>query len=109
MFDTPAVYHIQIEGKLDPAWSSRLEGMTICVAQNEHGRQVTTLSGELIDQAALSGVRRSVARSVVRRKGARPLDPPGLAVVVVDHLAGHQSDDAVPFRPPPAQGESTWH
>ncbi len=31
------------------------------------------------------------------RNGAGPLDPPGRAVVVVDHLAGRQGDDAVPF------------
>jgi hypothetical protein len=56
IFDEPATYQIQIEGKLDAAWSVRLEGMEIRTCRTEDGQFVTTLEGRLIDQAALSGV-----------------------------------------------------
>lgn len=55
-FDYPAVYQIQIQGGLDAAWSGRLEGMTIIVSPIGESMVVTTLVGELPDQAALAGV-----------------------------------------------------
>lgn len=55
-FDQPAIYQISIEGKIDPIWSERLGGMTIGHATVEASRPVTTLEGELTDQAALAGV-----------------------------------------------------
>lgn len=55
-FDAPAVYQIRIEGFLEAAWSDRVEGMVIYVEQAEDGRPITTLRGELADQAALSGI-----------------------------------------------------
>jgi hypothetical protein len=54
--DRPLVYHIRIQGVLDPSWSDRLEGLQIEV-QCCAGRPPTTLlSGCLRDQAALNGV-----------------------------------------------------
>jgi len=55
-FDCPATYQISVQGRIDLAWSDRLEGMTISQAKVEVGPQVTTLEGSLSDQAALAGV-----------------------------------------------------
>jgi hypothetical protein len=55
-FDSPAIYQISVLGKIDPTWSDRLEGMAICLVTVDAGSQITTLIGELTDQAALAGV-----------------------------------------------------
>ena len=55
-YDCPATYQISVQGRIDPTWSDRLEGMTICQAAVESNPPVTTLEGELSDQAALAGV-----------------------------------------------------
>ncbi len=55
-FDRPAAYQIRVQGRIDPDWSDRLAGMTICLTAEEASPPVTTLQGELGDQAALAGV-----------------------------------------------------
>jgi len=51
----PITYQITVGGRLEPDWSDCLGGLTITT--KEHGAQtITTLYGELIDQAALMGV-----------------------------------------------------
>jgi hypothetical protein len=55
-FDAPAVYQIRVQGRLKESWSECLEGMTISVIALEARPLVTTLEGELSDQAALAGV-----------------------------------------------------
>lgn len=55
-FDSPAEYQINVQGRIDPAWSDRLEGMAIRQTAGDAGPPVTTLQGELQDQAALAGV-----------------------------------------------------
>ena len=55
-FDCSAIYQITVQGRIDPNWSDRLEGMTICLATAETGSSLTTLEGQLSDQAALAGV-----------------------------------------------------
>jgi hypothetical protein len=55
-FDSPAEYQISVQGRIDPTWSDRLEGMTIRQTAVDAGPPVTTLQGELKDQAALAGV-----------------------------------------------------
>ena len=52
----PAEYHIVIEGKLDREWSDYLQGMTIETEGSRGQPSVTTLAGQLVDQAALLGV-----------------------------------------------------
>lgn len=52
----PAEYRIRLHGHLDPDESSRLCGLSISVGRSERGCPVTTLQGELADQAALAGV-----------------------------------------------------
>ena len=55
-FDRPATYQIRVQGMIDPDWSDRLAGMTIGLIREEACSPVTTLKGELSDQAALAGV-----------------------------------------------------
>ncbi len=55
-FDGPAVYRIRIRGQLSASWSGRLGGMTITVFSADTGSRVTSLVGELSDQADLAGV-----------------------------------------------------
>ena len=57
-FEQPAVYSIRILGFLDKSWSDRLGGLEIvcCKTNDCDETPVTTLKGQLIDQAALLGV-----------------------------------------------------
>ncbi len=59
-FDQPAIYQISVQGRIDPTLSDRLGGMTIFQALVEASPPVTTLEGELRDQAALAGVLNSL-------------------------------------------------
>jgi hypothetical protein len=54
--DTPATYRIRVKGYLDSTWSDRLGGLAITSTSQDDGSTVTTLHGELLDQAALAGV-----------------------------------------------------
>ena len=55
-FDQPANYQINVLGRIDPTMSDLLGGLTISQPTVEADCPVTTLSGELGDQAALAGV-----------------------------------------------------
>jgi len=55
-FIKPAIYRINIFGKLDKNWSDYCGGMTIENASDSHHRTRTILTGRLADQAALIGV-----------------------------------------------------
>jgi hypothetical protein len=46
------VYHIRLEGHLDPCWSEWLDGMAMTLLGNGE----TLLSGPLADQTALHGL-----------------------------------------------------
>ena len=52
----PRHYQVTVEGKIDPSWSDWLGRMQLDSHTPTDGRQVTTLSGVLIDQAALRGL-----------------------------------------------------
>ncbi len=54
--DIPAVYRIDVVGKLDTACIPRLGGMTITVTGGKGQETWTSLEGELKDQGALAGV-----------------------------------------------------
>ena len=59
MFPTmgsPATYHIQVIGQLEENWSNRLGGITIISTCSDESQVITSLYGNLIDQAALFGV-----------------------------------------------------
>jgi hypothetical protein len=55
-FDRPATYQISVQGRIDPDWSDRLGSMAVHLPEDESRLPVTTLKGELSDQAALAGV-----------------------------------------------------
>jgi hypothetical protein len=55
-FDQPSTYQISVQGRIDPTMSDLLGGMTISPDTMEAGHTVTTLCGELCDQASLAGV-----------------------------------------------------
>jgi len=57
---TPATYRIEVDGHLDESWSNRLAGMRITSRQRADQTTVTTLIGQLRDQAELSGVLNSL-------------------------------------------------
>ena len=52
----PATYHIQVIGQVDEIWSDRLGGLTITSTRSDDHQEITSLHGNLIDQAALFGV-----------------------------------------------------
>ncbi len=52
----PAVYRIHVGSRLDSDWSDRVGGMTITTTEQRDEAPVTTLTGRLLDQAALLGV-----------------------------------------------------
>lgn len=49
----PARYRIQVQGRLDDAWTDHFAGMTL---STEEESAVTTLEGTAPDQAALFGI-----------------------------------------------------
>jgi len=57
-FEFPLVYSIRVLGRLEKSWSKRLSGLTILSynATLTNGIEMTKLTGELVDQAALVGV-----------------------------------------------------
>jgi hypothetical protein len=55
-FEGPATYRIRIKGLLDDHWADRLGGMTISTNRVGDRETVTTLCGQVLDQAALFGV-----------------------------------------------------
>jgi hypothetical protein len=59
-FDRPATYQISVQGRIDPKWAGFLDGMLILPTSVETSPPVTTLEGELCDQAALIGVLNSL-------------------------------------------------
>ena len=56
LFDLPGHYRIRVQGQLSASWSSRLGDLVIIVKQATSQPPVTTLTGEVRDQAALLGV-----------------------------------------------------
>jgi len=54
--DKPATYCIRVVGYLDENWSVRLGGLKINPSTQEGKAAITSLSGPIIDQAALFGV-----------------------------------------------------
>ncbi|HVO41888.1 MAG TPA: hypothetical protein VMT34_04660 [Aggregatilineales bacterium] len=49
-------YQIKVQGQLDARWSNGFGGMTMTVAESDYGEPVTTLTGPVVDQAALRGI-----------------------------------------------------
>ncbi len=55
-FIEPGTYKICVQGVLTERWQSYVHGMVITVEQEGNNEPVTTLTGELVDQAAVLGV-----------------------------------------------------
>jgi hypothetical protein len=55
-FDHPTAYRIRVQGRVASDQADYLGGMTIGNEVNEIGTPVTTLVGEVSDQAALMGM-----------------------------------------------------
>jgi hypothetical protein len=53
--DQPETYRIEIEGRLDEDWSDWFDGLIISTEDKE-GIPTTTLTGAVVDQAALHGI-----------------------------------------------------
>ncbi len=54
--DQPAVYKIQVQGRLKESWTRWFDGMEIIVNSEPGVVTITTLTGEVADQSALHGV-----------------------------------------------------
>jgi hypothetical protein len=57
--NTPAaapMFRITVQGQLDETWGEWLNGLAIERTADEHGAIVTTLTGAIVDQAALRGL-----------------------------------------------------
>ena len=54
--DRPGIYEIQVPGRLDESWSEWFEGMEITVASGDDVPTITTLTGTVVDEAALQGL-----------------------------------------------------
>jgi len=54
--DQPDIYRIKIQGKLSEGTIRRFDEMAISVAHNAAGIPITTLTGQISDQAALHGI-----------------------------------------------------
>ena len=55
-FSEQAWYEIRVKGHLGERWSQSLGGLTITTGFDGDGIAITTLSGQVVDQAALHGV-----------------------------------------------------
>ena len=49
-------FRITVQGRLDEVWSDWLSGLTIETTTDDRGAIVTTLTGDIVDQAALRGL-----------------------------------------------------
>jgi hypothetical protein len=54
--DQPAAYQIKVGGRLDESWSEWFNGMAIKFESGSDGASITTLTGPVLDQAALRGI-----------------------------------------------------
>ena len=55
LFYRPGIYCIRVQGVVSDNWSDYLQGLDIEIDRTEDSQAVTTLTGELVDQAALLG------------------------------------------------------
>jgi hypothetical protein len=53
--DEPAIYQLQVQGIISQHWLGYFDEMEISV-EGENGTAVTTLVGQIVDQAALQGM-----------------------------------------------------
>ena len=80
----PKTYQIKAQGQLDESWSDWFDQMTVTVECNADGLPVTTLTGTVIDQAALHGILRRI----------NDLNLPLLSVEQIDVSEDENQEDA---------------
>jgi hypothetical protein len=54
--DEPGIYEIKVPGRLEEGWSDWFEGLTITVESSTDCPTITTLTGIVVDEAALQGL-----------------------------------------------------
>jgi hypothetical protein len=54
--DQPAAYHILVQGHVGEDWSDWFDGLALSVNKQAGGPSITTLTGTVVDQAALHGL-----------------------------------------------------
>jgi hypothetical protein len=82
-FEKPGKYRIEVDGSLDEHWSDRWAGMRITTVASEGDTPVTSLVGNLRDQAQLSGVLNSLYEL-------------HLPIRLVEHLPADNGSEASP-------------
>jgi len=73
----PAMYRIEVEGRLREDWSAPIEGLAVTVSSGSNGPGVTTLTGTLADQAALHGLLAYIRDLGVPLLSVECIDRPG--------------------------------
>jgi len=58
MLRYPKTYQIKVQGQLDESWSDWFDNMTITVTLVDQDQPITTLTGIVVDQAALQSILR---------------------------------------------------
>ena len=53
---TKRKYRITVQGRLDPGWSKWLNGLTVAIDESPGDPTITTITGEITDQAQLRGI-----------------------------------------------------
>jgi hypothetical protein len=53
---TPALYRIEVQGRLDESWADMLSNVTVRLRHRTAEPTVTILTGSVADQAALAGI-----------------------------------------------------
>lgn len=58
MPDQSKIYQIKVQGQLDESWSDWFDNMAITVSWLDQDHPITTLTGTIVDQAALQSILR---------------------------------------------------
>jgi hypothetical protein len=72
---TSRYYQITIEGKIDASWSDWLGGMHLVSRKEDDGMLITTLSGIMLDQAALRGLLNRIWDLKLVLRSVQEVDP----------------------------------
>ena len=52
----PSVYEVRVQGRIDSQWTKWFDDMTLCTDEIDETLVFTTISGAVVDQAALLGL-----------------------------------------------------
>ena len=73
--DRPGTYEIRVPGRLDESWAQSFEGMTITVESGDDRPTVSTLTGVIVDEAALQGLLSRLYSIGLRLLSVRRIEP----------------------------------